>query len=243
MTKTQNPLKIATPPKNNLAKYKTKLDSVKNGQDRESSARRRVPPQASPSTKKFRCSATHPHFLVLGRPARFSPARPHSRLQSRLLSLHGQQRRGDCSGLAGGGRCERSAFSLPVFGLRRRRRRCILGFVVLAVPVNTHREISPVVHRRRVYLSPVRQHQVRANATGSDKLNRKRAVWRGSTSEFISAYRGFESRPCSCIRSPPHRSQAPLSPRPAHFAYISTTVFYSWGTALVLVTIKPGSPR
>eukprot|EP01047_Picozoa_sp_COSAG01_P148151 COSAG01_NODE_81463_length_111_cov_43.833333_1_plen_25_part_01 len=25
MTKTQNPLKIATPPKNNLAKYKTKL--------------------------------------------------------------------------------------------------------------------------------------------------------------------------------------------------------------------------
>ena len=123
MTKTQNPLKIATPPKNNLAKYKTKLDSVKNGQDRASTARRRVPPQASPSTKKFRCSATHPHFLVLGRPARFSPARPHSRLQSRLLSLHGQQRRGDCSGLAGGGRCERSAFSLPVFGLRRRWRR------------------------------------------------------------------------------------------------------------------------
>jgi hypothetical protein len=32
LTKTQNPLKIATPPKNNLAKYKTKLDSVKNGQ-------------------------------------------------------------------------------------------------------------------------------------------------------------------------------------------------------------------
>jgi hypothetical protein len=62
LTKTQNPLKIATPPKNNLAKYKTKLDSVKNGQDRESSARRQVPPQASPSTKKFRCSATHPHF-------------------------------------------------------------------------------------------------------------------------------------------------------------------------------------
>eukprot|EP01047_Picozoa_sp_COSAG01_P143007 COSAG01_NODE_74461_length_212_cov_63.053097_1_plen_28_part_01 len=28
MTKTQNPLKTATPPKNNLAKYKTKLDSV-----------------------------------------------------------------------------------------------------------------------------------------------------------------------------------------------------------------------
>ena len=60
MTKTQNPLKIATPPKNNLAKYKTKLDSVKNGQDRASTARRRVPPQASPSTKKFRCDSTAP---------------------------------------------------------------------------------------------------------------------------------------------------------------------------------------
>eukprot|EP01047_Picozoa_sp_COSAG01_P075922 COSAG01_NODE_13169_length_1625_cov_3.081913_3_plen_55_part_01 len=41
-------------PKNNLAKYQTKLDSVKNGQDRASTARRWVPPQASPSTKKFR---------------------------------------------------------------------------------------------------------------------------------------------------------------------------------------------
>ena len=60
MTKTQNPLKIATPPKNNLAKYKTKLDSVKNGQDRASTARRWVPPQASPSTKKFRCDSTAP---------------------------------------------------------------------------------------------------------------------------------------------------------------------------------------
>ena len=104
-------------------------------------------------------------------------------------------------------------------------------------PRKTHINISPVALRRRVYLSPVRQHQVRANATGSDKLNRKRAVWRGSTSEFISADRGFESRPCPCIRSPPHRSQAPLSPRPAHFACISTTVFYTckskalkWGT-------------
>ena len=39
--------------KNNLAKYKTKLDSVKNGQDRESSARRRVPPQASSLRRNF----------------------------------------------------------------------------------------------------------------------------------------------------------------------------------------------
>jgi hypothetical protein len=41
--------------------------------------------------------------------------------------------------------------------------------------------------------------------------------------QSVSAGGGFKPRPCSSNRSPPHRSQAPLCPRPAHFA----TVFYN----------------
>jgi hypothetical protein len=63
-----------------------------------------------PLRRNFVARQRTPHFLVLGRPARFSPVRPHSRLQCRLLSLHGQQRRGDCSGLAGGGQMRAICF-------------------------------------------------------------------------------------------------------------------------------------